>query len=79
MKNPKCPLKRNGFHCIRRCHTECVPVGRFPSAPLLQLLPGAFWLLIHILESIGKLCSLDKADDMKQNSWEALENVGQIK
>lgn len=75
----KCPLKGKSFHCIRKSHTECALVGRIPSAPLLQLLPGAFWLLIHILESMGKLCSLDKADDTKQNSWEAFENVGQIK
>lgn len=79
MKKPKCPLKGNSFHCIRRSHTEFVLVGGIPSVPLLQLLPRAFWLLIHILESMGKLCSQDKADDMKQNSWEAFENVGQIK
>jgi len=27
---------------------------------------------------MGKLCSLDKADDMKQNSWEVFENLGQL-
>lgn len=79
MKNPKRPLKGNSVHCIRKSHTECVLVCRIPSAPLLQLLPAAFWLFMHILESMGKLCSTDKADDTKQNSWETFENVGQIK